>query len=530
MNLYAQTDYRGYPALNYLRVSDTSQTVRGTGLESQNAVNREYANRIGCNIVKTFKDDITGGKASRDGMDGLILYLKTHRKAGPYLVIIDDLSRLARDVIIYWDLREAIKNAGGILVSPSMVFNDDAAGRHYQNNLANNAEYQRLRNAEQTYDRMRGRLLNGYWPFSQPPIGYKNVRIKGEGSTLQRDEPLASIVAEALKGFASGRFETQAEVKRFLESVPAFPKTRKGIVTNQRVKDILTQPLYAGLVGHERWKVSLREGKHKEHHALITLEEYQKIQDRLNGKAKAPARKDISKDFPLRGSVVCGDCGTPLTSCWTKGNTKRYAYYLCPKKGCESYGKSIKRDVLEGEFEAMLASMTPSPELIKFIRVALRDIWDHNIKYAESIVASAKAKQVALERQIDKLVDKIVDVSNPRVMEKIECRIDELEREKLVMQEKAAKSPVPERSFEDAVRTSVEFLSNPQKLWASGDIHHKKTLLRLMLEHRLEYVRNKGLRTPQTSLPFRVIGGLQGKNIGMAHRGGFEPPTPRFVV
>lgn len=29
---------------------------------------------------------------------------------------------------------------------------------------------------------------------------------------------------ERFKGFASGRFDTQAEVKRFLESCPAFPK------------------------------------------------------------------------------------------------------------------------------------------------------------------------------------------------------------------------------------------------------------------------------------------------------------------
>jgi len=39
-----------------------------------------------------------------------------------------------------------------------------------------------------------------------------------------RDEPNASIVQEALEGYASGRFESQAEIKRFLESQPLFPK------------------------------------------------------------------------------------------------------------------------------------------------------------------------------------------------------------------------------------------------------------------------------------------------------------------
>ena len=41
-------------------------------------------------------------------------------------VIIDDISRLARDVQVHLKLREEIKKAGGILVSPGCTFGDDA--------------------------------------------------------------------------------------------------------------------------------------------------------------------------------------------------------------------------------------------------------------------------------------------------------------------------------------------------------------------------------------------------------------------
>lgn len=44
---------------------------------------------------------------------------------------------------------------------------------------------------------------------------------------LVRDEPLASIITQALEGYALGRLDTQAEVKRFLEAQPEFPKDRK---------------------------------------------------------------------------------------------------------------------------------------------------------------------------------------------------------------------------------------------------------------------------------------------------------------
>ncbi|MGH1479474.1 MAG: recombinase zinc beta ribbon domain-containing protein [Geminicoccales bacterium] len=75
------------------------------------------------------------------------------------------------------------------------------------------------------------------------------------------------------------------------------------------------------------------------------------MQSRLSTGAKAPARKDINADVPLRGFVLCEDCSKPLTACWFKSKTgKKHPYYLCPTKTCASYRKSIRRDALEGEF------------------------------------------------------------------------------------------------------------------------------------------------------------------------------------
>lgn len=69
---------------------------------------------------------------------------------------------------------------------------------------------------------MRARIEQGFWVF-QAPVGYQYTRSRRGGKTLIRNEPLASIVQEALEGFAAGRFTSQAEVKRFLEAQPEFP-------------------------------------------------------------------------------------------------------------------------------------------------------------------------------------------------------------------------------------------------------------------------------------------------------------------
>jgi site-specific DNA recombinase len=142
------------------------------------------------------------------------------------------------------------------------------------------AQEQRVENAEQTVSRMRGRMLRGYYVYSAP-VGYRWLKTKDEGNILVRDEPLASVVAETLQGFASGRFQIQAEVKRFLESYPAFPKTRHGIVLNQTVTNLLTRSVYAGLIEAPDWGITLRKGNHQ---PLISVETFRKIRDRLNGR------------------------------------------------------------------------------------------------------------------------------------------------------------------------------------------------------------------------------------------------------
>lgn len=61
------------------------------------------------------------------------------------------------------------------------------------------------------------------------------------------DEPIASIIRTAIENYASGVFQTQAEVARYLES-QNFPKNRYGKVTNEAANRILTRVVYAGYV------------------------------------------------------------------------------------------------------------------------------------------------------------------------------------------------------------------------------------------------------------------------------------------
>jgi len=348
-------------------------------------------------------------------------------------------------------------------------------------------------------------MLNGFWVHPIPPIGYRYQQTRDRGQVLVRDEPYASIIQESLEGYASGRFQLQSEVKRFFESFPEFPRDSRGEVRNQKVNDTLTHIIYTGHLESEAWGVSLRPAQHE---GLISFETWKMIQQRLNENAKAPARKDLNEDFPLRGFVTCGDCGHPLAACWSKGRNGLYPYYMCFQKGCESYRKSIKRDTLEGEFEALLHALKPTDGLFRTARTMFETIWTHWAEFQKQRSRSLKAELVGIEKKIEQLLDRIVDADSSTLISAYEKHITNLEQEKIAMSEQIAACGRPVRGFDETFRTAMAFLASPWKLWHSEALEDKRAVLKLTFADRLSYVRNQGFRTAETTLPFRVLSGL----------------------
>lgn len=488
-------------ALLYCRVSSAAQLAKGDGLRSQETRCREYCGHQGYEVERVFHDRAVSGKlVDRPGIKELLQFLRRSKHAASYVVVIDDISRLARDNRTYWDLRDAIFETGAQMDCPNLDFRQDSDGLYFEGMQALNAEHYRRKNAEQSRNRMRARMMNGYWCFYAPP-GYKFERVAGHGNLLVRDEPLASVYQEALEGFASGRFESQAEVKRFLENQPVFIASKKsGKVTYEDVVRLLTRPHYAGYVEKADWDVSLRKGHHD---GLISLETYEHIQERLKEGARVPARKDINADFPLRGFVTCGCCDGLLTSCWSKSKTgAKHAYYMCFNKGCDSYRKSIRRDDLEGQFDALLRSMRPSERLLNYVTVIFKHEWDKRLKAVGVMKKGLRADILKIERQIEKLVDQLMDSDNSTAIKAYERRIGKLEKDKLLKAEKLENSGSPKRGFDEMFELAFTFLSNPWKIWASEHLEDKRTVLKLAFEDRLAYCRNEGFRTPKTTMPF----------------------------
>ena len=533
---YAEPDWAGihlelkHPhvtlALLYYRVSTKKQDVEGSGKLGQEHRCRQYAASLGVPVEAVFGDTKTAGGdvMQRPGMVAVLKHLKANRRKR-YIVIFDDLKRFSADTEFHLRLRRALDRYDAIPYCLNFQFNNTAEGRFHEIIVVAGSELERIQGGRQAVQKMTARVEQGYF-VTKPPIGYLYQRTRNQGARLVRNEPIASIAKEALEGFASPRFESLAEVQRFLETFPEWPPQetgkRKGLMNETIVTAMLRNAGYAGLVSEPCWGVSVRQGRHE---ALISVDTHNRILARLEGDKRAPARKDLNRDFPLRGFVNC-TCGALLTASWPRGRDGHYAYYFCFKRGCDHYGKSIKRVKIEGEFDALLTSLTPSAPLVRLASNMFERAWEMRRQTAEGRIEALRTQLRETERQIETLLDRMVEAKLQVVADALEARIEQLTKDKLVLAEKLSRLAQPIRSFDDSLRTALIFLTEPWKLWNSERIEHKRAALKLAFTRKRQYARNQGFRTADLALPFMALAYFSAGGKRMVGDAGIEPATP----
>ena len=509
----------------YVRVSSAKQVNEGSGLSSQEQSCRAYATLRGYNVFEVFSDVISGTTGERKGTKALVRYLKQHRSEN-LIVIVDDIDRFARDVSVYSDLNRQIRAAGARLGSPKFKLSEDAHSSFELKLRVLLGELEVGKNKERSRDRVIARLQGGYWTFAAP-VGYRYERRGREGKVLVRKEPVASILAEALNGFATGQFQSQSEVKRFLESRSEFPKDYKNKEVNfDSVRHFLTNILYAGYVERPERGIPLTKAAHE---PLISYDTYLINLDRLKRSQVAPARKDIDLGFPLRGFVECAVCGRKLTSCWSQSGTGRlYPYYLCQYRSCPEKGKSVPRDKLEGQFEALLQSIEPDAATLEVAEGVFRDAWDRRASWAKQEIGTLKQRIAQIEKESSNVLNRAAQTSSDVVAAAYEAKVTELQSERARIEAEIDHMSFPERSFDEMFELAMRFLASPYKVWKNANCSLKRTVLRMVFARPIGFARKEGVRTPETTLPFKALGFLRGADLKMVHPTGFEPVTSAF--
>lgn len=514
-------------ALIYCRVSSERQKTEGHGLESQEHRCRAFAKGKELEVEKVFHDSFTGGGdfMKRPAMAELLAYIdsKPHRK---YVVIFDDISRLARDVAAHIKLRAAFRHRETVPLCLNYNFDDTPEGEFAEVIMAANAELFRKTNKRQVVQKQRARLERGYWPFYPPP-GYKQFKDPLHGKLLTPHEPEASIIKEALEGYASGRFENQVDVQHFLQKKGFFfsnKRVQSKYVHLEKVRRMLGRVIYAGYIEFPAWEVGRIKGQHE---PLISLQTYEKIQERLSGNVKVRDRADVRESFPLRGFVLCKPCSKAYTASWTTKRKRNYriGYYRCTSKECVFRNKSIKATALHKDFETLLRKIAPKRELTEYMLAVVVEAWNQKIQQLGVRAKALEGELAEVQENITSLTARLLKVENETLISTYEAQLIELSKKEALLKEKVENPRVEKVDFGTAAKKVFSFIESPYYEWANGDVQRKRLVLKLVFSESVAHHKSLGFGTPKLVSALKVFEEITHSKPKDVEKGGIEPPS-----
>lgn len=489
-------------AVIYCRVSSERQAKEGDGARSQEQRCRSYAEAHGYRVVRVFVDDgVSGAITDRPGILAMLRYLSGQAKT--IVVIIDDISRIARDVRAHGELRAAIRTAGGRLESPSLRFEESASGEFVEYILAAAAQYGRNGNKEQVLNRMRARLQQGYWTFPAPP-GYRYEKHPVHKKWLVPSREARTILGPALDAYSRGRLLTLREVATHLKEQGFFHdrKTVGITVLEKRMARIMEMlALYAGLLEYEPWGIGRVKAQHEPIIAEATLS---RIRERQANRAKplAVPRADSSDLFLLRGFVRCEACGRPLTGSLAKGVHPRYNCYF---QGCPAYGKSFSaREFVEPAFQSLLFQLTPKPEFLRQTHMMANEAWENRGGELEKERKKLERERSQANESMQTLVRRLALLTSDSLIPAIEREVAAQEKRVREIEGRLAGLGENAGDYQEAWERVNTYISYPAETWGVGSVSEKRIVQRIVFTRAPTYSKNGGLNTYDLSLPYLI--------------------------
>ena len=490
----------------YCRVSSDRQVREGNGLDSQESKCRTWCNNKGYEVIKVFKEEgISGGKEDRPALKEMFRYLSDLKE--PCIVLVEDLNRWARDTFVHNLLKSQLKHMGHSLQSVNMTLEDSAEGALVENIFATLSQFFRQSNARRAKSCMVEHIKNGFWIFCAP-IGYKHEKINGKIHCV-RSEPTATYIQEALEGFATGKFLTNKSVLDYLKDKDLVNSYGRHInITFNHIKTMLSNKVYTGIFGYPHWNIPEQKWAIE---PIISLETYQKIQDRLHGKCPLakPRKYNIhDEDFPLRRWVKCPVCGHALTGSKPRSKSgKHHPYYHCYYKKCSQVGKTIRPSELHQDFEKLLADITPKKSLIDLAQVLIvekcenvsKDWHEHRIKMQKELATLKQEKERCFSLLLEQGNNQTVSDMCKTKLAQIDARITEIENtthEDDIKQAEALKAHS---------KYVLDFLRQPLAVWKIGDYRQKQGVLKLCFTEPISYNKAQKFGTPNLSPIFGLF-------------------------
>jgi hypothetical protein len=157
-----------------------------------------------------------------------------------------------------------------------------------------------------------------------------------------------------------------------------------------------------------------------------------------------------------------------------------------------------------------------------------RDAWDRYRSNSKDEAARHRTRLKQIDTEVASMIKRAARTQHNETAQAYEARIVELRSETAVLEEKLASQRIPEGNFDSMFELSLQFLASPWEVWGKASYELKRTIMRLVFSASINVSRETGLRTAETTLPFKALQFVSTSGSQMVHPTGFEPVTSAF--
>lgn len=394
----------------YLRKSTDSEDRQIQSIEDQKRELDKLKIQFNIDVVKTYQESKSAKKPGREEFDKMISDIKKGEIQG---ILCWKINRLSRNPVdggeIQWLLQQGILQS---IMTPGREYRteDNVMMMSVELGMAN----QFILDLSKDVKRGLYSKAKKGWRPGLAPVGYLNDKFQEKGNKkILTDEKKFPLVRKIWDLALTGNYTVPAiqEIANDKWGLRTTFYKKEGKLSTSHVYRILTNNFY---YGEFEYAGKVYQGKHE---AMITPEEYDRVQKILGKKGK-PRPKH--KKLPFNGVIRCGECGCSITAdekikyVKTEKKTKSYMYHKCTKKkpGVKCNQKPISFPDLEKQIKIELDKITMPHSFFEFATNALNK---ENLRESKNRNIKIKNQQKAFSeccKKIDNLIKLYISPSN----------------------------------------------------------------------------------------------------------------------
>jgi site-specific DNA recombinase len=474
----------------YIRVSTDEQADKGYSQRNQEEMLQKYCAMNGIAVRKVVYEDHSAKTFNRPQWKALLLHLKRY-KGKSDLVLFLKWDRFSRNAGDAYQMINTLRKLG---VDPQAIEQPlDMSVPENKMMLAfylAAPEVENDRRALNVIHGMRRARKEGRY-MGKSPYGYINKSDEMGRKYIAINEPQAKVLRWAFEEIAKGVFNT--------EQIYLLAREKGFTGVKSLFWFAIRNPVYCGKIFVPKYKDEESSYVKAQHEPIVTEYLFEQVQDVLDGRKRKYLPKVESKPtLPLRGFLVCPECGKILSGSVSKGKRLYYSYYHC-FAGC-SY--RLRAEGPNDQFVAELKKYIPREDALDIYKVALQDAWlsqtSHLYEERTKIKQAIKEIKDKLLNMADLVASKKMEpddfgdlkILNAKKMTGLNGRLQELNLEHI--------------DIEDLLETGIDNLMKLEYAYEVGDIDKKREIIAAVFPDKL-HIENGILRTPRVNEAMRYI-------------------------